>query len=165
MGNIDTYDILKNVHTYMEVKPKQIIIGDMAYLMETLQAFSRSRTNRVNKYPLVFFLENFEQEDDSAYINLTLQVAIITDSRNNISNDNRNGRIMNVLEPIYLSLLRSFNKNPAIFGQYAYFHTKVARLDIGRNGLFVDGSTSHDYIDAIELRNLQLKIHKKILTL
>ena len=160
-----TYDVIKNFDSFMTVPPKQTVIGDMSYIISKLKEWSKSRTMRTQKYPLMAILENYPEKESASFIDVTLQVALINDSRNNFNNDDRNARIMEQLQPVYESLLDSLRKNPAIFPGYSFEHEKVTRLDIGRNSLLSDDAASPDYIDAIELRNLQLKIHKKILKL
>lgn len=142
--------------------------GHVQELIETLQQMTKSTEEMFNKYPLVWLVQDFVENRNTggsyyASVNLNLIIAHQTVNTYKIKD-----RMLNVfkpvLYPIYLTLLSAMANNKWIVdgSADAIAHSKIDRSYWGSNP--IDGNKGNiltDYVDAIELENLQLKINFK----
>jgi hypothetical protein len=112
------------------------------------------------KYPLIYLLQDFPEdlEGSGGYysqVNLPLVVIMTLTSNTYKSAERYNNTFKPVLYPLYALLKKYMARNGSIVGNDPdqFTHRKYDRLFYGRRKF---GKTVGDYVDAIELTNLQL---------
>ena len=140
--------------------------GHKRELIETMMQWDKDPTLRYQKYPLVYLVQDFKEArgaDVGIYATLGLNIIIahhtvqtykITDRYTNVFKP--------VLYPIYYSLLNQLAIYPGINEgvQEMLVHDKWDRSYWGRAAAAgTDKVTLNDFVDAIEINNLVLKIN------
>lgn len=142
--------------------------GHVQELIETLGQMTKSQEETYKKYPLVWLVQDFQERrifGSGYYAEVDLNIIIAHQTVNTYKISNRMSNVFKpVLYPIYYALLEAFAKNKWIVQgpAYGFDHTKTDRSYWGSNPL--DGNKGNvltDYVDAIELQNLNLKINFK----
>jgi len=126
--------------------------------------------NRVTidrKYPLIALFTDFDQEKNNetagyyCNANFHLIIANITTNKENNAEERLTQNFRPILEPIYLEFMKQIKLSGFFICGYEIPHTKTDRYYWGKNGLFgQEGNIFSDYIDAIEITNLKLKVKK-----
>jgi hypothetical protein len=142
--------------------------GHPSEIIETLQQKDKSGTNLVfDKYPLVALFhdypERFNQEVGiRGSVTLHMIIARSTEPTYK-SSDRYDNNFKPVLYPIYGELMKQIIKSPYFMGAQSVnqlSHTKIDRLYWGREGLYKnEGNVFNDFIDCIEIRDLELKLN------
>lgn len=140
--------------------------GHKMELIQTLAQMDSDQSARFLKYPLVYLVQDFrerrgQQPGVYAEVNLNIIIAHHTDQNYKIT-DRMANVFKPVLYPIYYSLIKQLATIPQTLqgNQDVIPHDKWDRSFWGKQA--VGGNTSlsiNDYVDAIEIQNLDLKIN------
>jgi len=117
-----------------------------------------SSSHKYKKYPVICLLQDFDEEHDGQRVSASLNLVIITESKQDYEAGERyNDTFKNTLIPIYGLLMAEIirSKHMDLLPRNIKW-TKTDRLFWGRN----DESVVNDFIDAIEIQNLNLTFHK-----
>lgn len=134
--------------------------GHYNELMETLFQYDQSPDDRVKKYPLVWLRTDFRErrgQQGGIYAEVFLNLCIMHHTTQTYKSTERKAKVFEpVLYPIYYELLNQLYKHHLVFVQSDEMisHDKYDRYYWGNTK---QGKTN-DFVDAIELDNLQLKI-------
>jgi hypothetical protein len=140
--------------------------GHIREISQTLQSYSETDRFRSKKYPAVFLLQDFAERMGARYGEAVVRLVllIVADSSNVYRSSDRYEKVFNpVLYPIYDELMRQIVKDSRINTPYGGPpHEKIDRLFL--SNALVDHTTKgeglmfSDYLDAIEIRGLELNI-------
>lgn len=141
--------------------------GHPIEIIETLGQKDKSATLRFQKYPLVALFQDFSEDHGTIGLDSTvsLNIIIARATKPAYKADERyTENFKPVLYPIYQELLQQIVYSKAFlkYGATTLPHTKIDRLYWGREGLYKnDGNVFNDFLDCIEIKNLQLKLNLK----
>jgi hypothetical protein len=144
------------------------LYGDVNEVIQKLYDMSKTASTSVNKYPVVaMFTDIPDDRGDRPDIQCDVTIPgiiIATETKQSYQAENRLSKIESVLKPIYAELLDNIAKHSAFTDTDAtlIIHTKINRLSWGKSAIFSDRNLGIDFIDAIELQNVQLSIKWKI---
>lgn len=133
-------------------------------LIETLAQADQSDTERYKKYPLVHLVRDFSEERGQmmgVYATVSLTIFIIHQSMCAYKVEDRETLVFKpVLYPIYYEFLNQLKKSSWVMngGVDTFRHTKIDHVFWGDRQLEGSKNILNDYVDAIEIRNLQLQI-------
>lgn len=143
--------------------------GHKVELIQTLIEMDRANAYQAKKYPLVYLVQDFTEKrgrrvGEYAEANLSIIIAHQTEQTRKV--DDRYTKVFKpVLYPIYYELLEQIAKHPIIFQANGddMGHDKTDRLYWGRvaAGGGTDQNKLTDFVDAIEITNLNLKFYFK----
>lgn len=135
-------------------------------IVSVLQKKVESPDAKDKRFPLIALFQDFRESIGKVpgyYSEVSLNLAIITISRQEYDSAQRYTNILKpVLYPIYYELLKQVELSTAFtMTQYeAPEHDKYDRLYWGKQGLYGNsGNTFNDYVDAIEIQNLKLRVN------
>jgi|ERR1035437_532047 hypothetical protein len=136
-------------------------------LIETLAQADNSGTERYKKYPLTHLVQDVEidrGQDVGLFGSSNLNVIFVHQTVNLYKMDDRDQKVFKpVLWPMYYGFMEQLKKSKWIFGSWA--QTGEFRHQIIKHGFWGDrkleGSKNilNDYVDALEIRNLQIKLN------
>lgn len=140
--------------------------GSFEELIEDLAQKDGSQEERYKKYPLVYLVRDFEEvrgREAGIYCSVSLRVIIIHQTQQTYKIKDRETRVFKpVLYPIYNEFMRQLSLHPMInqSGVENIRHIKIDRAYWGQNQQQASNKVAlNDYVDAIEIRNLELKIN------
>jgi hypothetical protein len=141
--------------------------GHVQELLETLSQMTKSKEEYLKKYPLAWLVQDFEEVrgDGAYYSDVSLNIIIAHQTNKDYKITDRMANVFKpVLYPIYYTFLQELASSKWIVqGSIdSIEHTKIDRSYWGSNP--VDGNKGNvltDYVDAIEIQNLKLKINFK----
>ena len=138
--------------------------GHKRELLETLLQMDKSETNRYKKYPMVYLAQDFREEFNPTpgiYADTRLSIIICHQTKADYKVGERYDKVFKtVLYPIFNALINQLFKHPQIHAQSpdTIKGVKWDRLYWGRQAVGgVDATKLNDFVDAIEIENLQLK--------
>lgn len=143
--------------------------GNAQYVKDKLDELSKSQSGTELKYPMIvlFCPFNEKRNDPDYYSTAKVNLLIACSSRKEWSNEERlTTSFKNILRPIYNRLLEllkgdsrfDFGYNESIKHEYS------ENYSYGRYGAYTEkGDEVSEPIDAINIRNLELKINKPII--
>lgn len=150
-------DVITGVH-YQFGHPLEII--------NTLGEFTKGATSRFDKYPLVaFFLDSTVTRGEiGLYGEQEINMAIIRMCKdpNQTADERDQFNFIPILTPIYLELLNQIGLSPVFSLQSSETipHKMTNRYYWGRSGLWGnEKNIFNDWVDAIEINNMRLKIN------
>jgi hypothetical protein len=165
-GDLQIIDIIEDVVGAMSTPPN-FVFGDPVEVITKLSQQSKTAATAAVKYPLVALFTDIEETNtgDTGYmyeVNIpTVIFACWTDSK--YMAEQRLARsIKATLQPLYVEFLQKI----AADGRFAVTdwrqipHTKINRLSWGRSAVFSANNVSNDFIDAIEIQNLSLRVYR-----
>jgi len=142
--------------------------GHKLELLETLKQMDQdaSGQNKFLKYPLVYLVQDFVEDrgkQPGIYAETSLNILIMhqTEPTHKIT-DRYNKVFKPVLYPIYYSLINQINQSRFVNqgNEDLIPHTKIDRAFYGKKGLGGNEKNAlNDFVDAIEIVNLDLKIN------
>lgn len=153
-------DIIKEVVQLMDKKhqPKLFLADTPELIREKLISYGNAAGTRDAKYPLIALsleVEESASNTEGLTYEVSLLITIACSASKDWSTDERYARSFNaVLNPMYLNFIEALGYHELINPKFVYPHKKIDLLYYGRN---MDKQTT-DYVDAIQLRNLQLEI-------
>lgn len=136
--------------------------GPAEQIKETMNQFDKSPTKRFMKYPLIFLLTPFQQPSGQSggyYDKVTCSIGIAFHSQKGLKSYERYEKnIKGILLPIYNSLMEHIVDSGyfAVTTVRGLKNTPIIRDDIGRKPFMNIEGAVYDYIDAIEIINLEL---------
>lgn len=136
-------------------------------LIATLAQADGSGEERFNKYPLIHLVQDVVEErgqDVGIYSTTLLNIIFIHQTDQNYKIDDRDEKVFKpVLWPMYYQFMEELKKSAWIFGSYdttgEFRHRVIKRAFWGNRNLQGSKNILNDYVDAIEIQNLQLKIN------
>jgi len=140
--------------------------GHPSEIVESLQKMTLTPYMARKKYPLVALFQDFTvkrgtRADLYGEVSVTVIIATLTDPFLNAPERYENN-FFPVLYPIYAQFIMELSSHKSICIMNTATepeHDQIDRLYWGKEGLFGNtANTFNDYIDAIEIKNLQLKI-------
>lgn len=142
---------------YMHGHPLEIITR--------LQEKTKNPAAKDKRFPLIALFQDFKEERGGViphYGDVSLNMALIHYTKPEYDSTQRYEKVFKpVLYPMYYQLLNQFKKSKYIeppMGEIK--HDKWDRLFWGKTGLYGNtGNIFNDYIDAIELMNVKLKLN------
>lgn len=141
--------------------------GHFRELIQTLAQWDSSPALRVQKYPLVWLVTDFGEDrgrKPGVYADVNLNIVICHQTDGQYKSAERKEKVfVPVLYPIYYTLMDQFAKSDMTFAASPDLisHSKWDRYYWGTSklvGAGNDRSALNDFVDAIELQNLSLKI-------
>ena len=142
--------------------------GHFRELIQTLAQWDADLSLRTQKYPLVYLVQDFREGRGRAagvYADVSLNIIICHQTEGDYKVAERMPNVFKpVLYPIYYSLIKQLTKHNLTFAASPDLvsHDKYDRAFWGTSKLVGGGATDrsmlNDFVDAIELQNLQLKI-------
>lgn len=142
--------------------------GHFRELILTLSQMDLSTSLRFQKFPLVYLVMDFKEargKTAAAYAEVSLQLLICHQTDGNYKVADRYVNVFKpVLYPIYLSLLQQITKHPMCWPSNSDVlpHDKWDRSYWGTSkpvgGGNTDRSVLNDFVDAIDIQNLQFKL-------
>jgi hypothetical protein len=136
--------------------------GHIKELLETLKQMDANKTLQLYRFPLVYLIMDFTERrglDRGIYADLALNIIIAHQTEMNYKADERYKYVFKpVLYPIYYSLLDQLAQKKGIeqYDENLISHTKIDRVYWGKNTM---ANSLNDYVDAIEISNLNLKLN------
>jgi hypothetical protein len=141
--------------------------GHKVELIQTLMEMDRANAYQAKKSPLIYLVQDFTEKrgrkvGEYTEANLNIIIAHQTESTRKV--DDRYTKVFKpVLYPLYYELLEQIAKHPLIFQANGddITHDKTDRLYWGRvaAGGGNDQNKLTDFVDAIEITNLNLKFY------
>ncbi len=144
------------------IKCINFIHGPVEEVRETLKQYDKSGTYRFKKYPLVVLITPFtelEGQSGGYFDKIVGNIGIAHHTRKDLkSNERYDQNIKRVLIPLYESLMDNIvnSGNYVVTTVRQLKHERVIRDDIGRKPFLNLEGITYDYIDAIEVKNLEL---------
>lgn len=142
--------------------------GHPLEIINTISEYTKGETAKFDKYPIVaFFLDStVDRTDPQFYGEQSINLAIIRGNENSdhtaAQRDEFN--FIPVLMPIYMALLDEIRLRGDLFSGVSRTdipHRVTNRYYWGKSGLYGnDKNIFNDWVDAIEINNLKLKINK-----
>lgn len=139
--------------------------GHKRELIETLVGMSKEEENRVLKYPLVYLVQDFSEtrgKEPGIYADVSLNILFVHHTVNTSKIKARYEKVFKpVLYPIYYEFMEQLSKHPQIHVEdpRRIRHKKTDRSYWGRQAVGGnDGLKLTDFVDAIEVEDLQIKI-------
>jgi hypothetical protein len=142
--------------------------GHFRELIQTLAQWDTDETQRFQKYPLIYLVQDFREQRGRAagvYADIAVNVIICHQTEGDYKMADRMTKVFKpVLYPIYYSLIRQLTKSGMTFASSSDMvpHDKWDRAYWGTSKLVGSGgndrSMLNDFVDAIDIQNLQLKI-------
>jgi hypothetical protein len=140
--------------------------GHKIELIETLYQMDKSPTERFNKYPLVWLVQDLTEEigkETGVYAEVSLSIIIAHHTEHSHKIGTRMEKVFKpVLYPIYYQLLEYLSRSARVIegNDEMIRHRKIDRSYWGRNAVGGNDKLKlEDYVDAIELENISLKIN------
>jgi hypothetical protein len=138
------------------------LYGHPVEVVNTLSEWSKHPAKKVEKFPLIILMQDFEERKGTAQgINseVSLNIVIATNTLNSYKSvDRYTNTFKAILYPLYDEFIDRV-KLSGYFKDELLQHVKIDRVYWGKSGLYGNtGNTFNDYIDAIEIQNLELKI-------
>jgi hypothetical protein len=137
--------------------------GPFEELIETLAQYDTDLSLRYQKYPLVYLVTDFTEQRGrlpGVYADTRLNIAICHQTSATYKSIERKEKVFEpVLYPIYLRFMEELSKHPMTMpgSDDMIQHDKTDRYYWGTRELGTSKNKLADYVDAIEIQNLQLK--------
>lgn len=136
-------------------------------LIETLSQLDKSGEEKFNKYPLIHLVQDVRVrrgEDVGIYGTAFLNIFFVHQTVQTYKITDRDTKVFKpVLWPIYYEFMNQLRKNNWIFGSESdtgeFKHDVIKRAFWGNRKLEGSKNILNDYVDAIEIQNLQLKFN------
>lgn len=139
--------------------------GHPLEIVNTLRERSADSTLKFKKFPLIALLEDFTAESRTGVFKATakVDVLIITDTDKQYKATERYINSFDaILTPLYDLFMKHLKAQKNVHVQHRTIpHQKINHLYWGQKGLYNNtGNIFDDYIDAIEIKGLDLKIYR-----
>lgn len=118
------------------------------------------------KYPLVALFTDIpvNKNTDGFYGSARLQIVIATLTEPNLTAQERlDQNFRPILQPIKEQFLKELSRHAQFSSEGEFEYTEIERYYWGRQGLYGNtGNIYNDFVDCIELQNVQVNINTKI---
>lgn len=145
--------------------------GHPIEIIETLAQYDKSTSKKFEKYPLVMLVQDFAEDRGKVgeyYGETNLRIVIAHHTKKDYKAEERYEKtFVPILYPIYESLMEEIYNSRYFLVQSLteVVHTKKDRLYWGRESLNgTDANSFCDYLDAIEIMNLRIKVDNSYCT-
>lgn len=136
--------------------------GDWDYIANVLQTMSTSATTMGMRYPIVCLRSPYTEVREGKTRDVNLELLIAVNTLKEYTNEQREKTSFEeVLRPVYSLLMEEINGDKHVKSSYtgAVKHEYTENYRYGRKGVEgADGKPFRDFIDAIEIQNLGLRI-------
>jgi len=157
-------DIFKDIATEMEIK---YIYGGVDECILKIHTMSKTPATNEKRFPcLVLFTDIPEVRGDDAGIEMKVTIPSLIICTATLQKWDAEERMQKnfkeVLLPKYRELLQQleYNTDLATLSSDLLQHTKINRMSWGKSALFTENNMGTEFIDAIEIQNLQLSVYK-----
>ena len=138
------------------------LFGDWNYISNQLTVWGKSpKTSRL-KFPIICLYSPFTEERDAEDVRVSLEFIIMVNTEKNYSNEDRESISFDkVLRPIYRLFMDEIRGDRRFVSDYRGVvpHQYTENYRYGRVGVLgPDGKPFRDFIDAIEIKNLELTV-------
>lgn len=138
--------------------------GDWEYISNQLVLWGKSPATSPLKYPIICLLSPYEEDRTEVQEHVSLEFIILVNTQKNYSNEDREEiSFERVLRPIYRIFIEEISRDGRFVSNYRGIvpHRYTENYRYGRVGVLgPDGKPFRDFIDAIEIKNLELTIKK-----
>ncbi len=171
LGEFSIQDMFQEFAYNISVKLNKTVHFDWGHpksIVERLKILSTQVKNADAKYPLICLFTDFPKKrgtDPKLAYETLLHLAIITVTKKELTEQDREiNNFIPVLRPIYEALINEIGISKKILQDYKDpKHEEWERFFWGRNPIFgSEPGVFDDYIDAIEIKNLEIKVVKKV---
>lgn len=139
--------------------------GHPLEVIETMMELAQGDETKFDRYPLIALFQPYEEKYGSDYVEVSLHLIIAVTTDPNWKAEKRlTENFKPILYPIWQSLFEkiSWSNIFNILDPNSIEFTKIDQFAWGNTGLFgTDGNIFNDTIDAIEIKNLKLKVNLK----
>ncbi len=158
-------DVVSEVKNSLGLPVLTFMFGTMNELISDLHSMSMGQTAAKKKYPLIWLPMDITERysnDNSFGVSVRLIICHATDS-NYTTAKRYEHSFTPVLQPIYEELLKqiSLSSDIADSSEYMIDHQKTDRVHWGKSALISQDGQGLDFVDAIEIENLQLNLKFK----
>lgn len=157
-------DVVSATKTALGLTVLNYLYGSEEQIVKDLIQMASARTQEAQKYPVVCLINDFTSQvgndrDEYAQANVHLMIATAT-SKDYHQTERYSISFKLTLLPIYQEFLYQLGRSTALnVDDYNTIpHRTRDRLDIGEKQLITDGQGAIDFIDAIEILDLELRI-------
>lgn len=141
------------------------LFGDWSYISNQLTVWGKSPKTSPLKFPIICLYSPFTEERDAEDVRVSLEFIIMVNTEKNYSNEDRESISFDkVLRPIYRLFMDEIRGDRRFASDYRGIvpHQYTENYRYGRVGVLgPDGKPFRDFIDAIEIKNLDLTIKKE----
>lgn len=136
------------------------LFGDWAYITSRLEIWGRDAVTAEKKYPVICMLSPFDEDRTDRETTVSLEFIILVNTRKDYDNGQREAQsFQTVLRPVYEAFMESLGHSRHVRFVPHIPHVYRENYRYGRLGVIGDaGRVFSDYVDAIELRNVKLKL-------
>lgn len=138
------------------------LFGDWSYISNQLTVWGKSPNTSPLKFPIICLYSPFTEERDAEDARVSLEFIIMVNTEKNYSNEDRESISFDkVLRPIYRLFMDEIRGDRRFASDYRGVvpHQYTENYRYGRVGVLgPDGKPFRDFIDAIEIKNLDLTI-------
>lgn len=140
------------------------LFGDWEYMSNQLVAWGKSPDTCRLKFPIICLLSPFTEDRTEERARVELEFYIIVNTEKDYTNEDRELiSFERVLRPIYRLFMEEIGRDGRFVHDYRGVvpHRYTENYRYGRVGVLgADGKPFRDFIDAIEIKNLELTIKK-----
>ena len=141
------------------------LFGDWNYISNQLTVWGKSPKTSPLKFPIICLYSPFTEERDAEDVRVSLEFIIMVNTEKDYTNEDRELISFDkVLRPIYRLFMDEIRGDRRFVSDYRGVvpHQYTENYRYGRVGVLgPDGKPFRDFIDAIEIRNLDLTIKKE----
>lgn len=141
------------------------LFGDWSYISNQLTVWGKSPNTSPLKFPIICLYSPFTEERDAEDARVSLEFILMVNTEKDYTNEDRELISFDkVLRPIYRLFMDEIRGDRRFASDYRGVvpHQYTENYRYGRVGVLgPDGKPFRDFIDAIEIKNLELTIKKE----
>lgn len=141
------------------------LFGDWSYISNQLTVWGKSPKTSPLKFPIICLYSPFTEERDAEEARVSLEFILMVNTEKDYTNEDRELISFDrVLRPIYRLFMDEIRGDRRFASDYRGVvpHQYTENYRYGRVGVLgPDGKPFRDFIDAIEIKNLELTIKKE----
>lgn len=138
------------------------LFGDWNYISNQLTVWGKSPKTSPLKFPIICLYSPFTEERDAEDVRVSLEFIIMVNTEKDYTNEDRELISFDkVLRPIYRLFMDEIRGDRRFVSDYRGVvpHQYTENYRYGRVGVLgPDGKPFRDFIDAIEIKNLELTV-------
>lgn len=137
------------------------MFGDWDYIASELTKWNNSPVTSALKFPIICMYSPYEEIRSEKNPSVSLDFLILVNTSKDYSNEDRESiSFEKVLRPIYDIFIKKTVKSPDLIDKYngVVPHRYVENYRYGRKGVEANGQKFSDFIDAIEIKDLNITI-------
>nr|UWG87950.1 MAG: hypothetical protein [Bacteriophage sp.] len=141
------------------------MFGDWNYISDQLLIWSKSNATAKLKYPAIFLYSPIEEDRTDKKWKMSLSLLLVVNTLPSYTNEERSRiSFAECLRPIYEILIKEIGKEPTFDMAFVKNvpHMYIENYRYGKAGVTgPDGKPFKDYIDGINIKNLQITLKKE----